>query len=114
VAGQVQGKNNQEPKQKKSTVVSSKKKWTVMNLISRRMKKRSPSSGQNGQLVHWWLLVHSGLPQVLWNGPYHLGAIGLATIPLGRNWFYQNLLRSVPGFPRGWDKGHSLVHRTKS
>jgi len=24
------------------------------------MKKRSPSSGQNGQLVHWWLLVHSG------------------------------------------------------
>jgi hypothetical protein len=24
------------------------------------MKKPSPSSGQNGQLVHWWLLVHSG------------------------------------------------------
>jgi len=24
------------------------------------MKKRSPSYGQNGQLVHWWLLVHSG------------------------------------------------------
>jgi hypothetical protein len=24
------------------------------------MKKRSPSIGQNGQLVHWWLLVHSG------------------------------------------------------
>jgi hypothetical protein len=31
------------------------------------MKKRSPSSGQNGQLVHWWLLVHSG-PSV----PYHV------------------------------------------
>jgi hypothetical protein len=24
------------------------------------MKKRTPSGGQNGQLVHWWLLVHSG------------------------------------------------------
>jgi hypothetical protein len=24
------------------------------------MKKHSPSSGQNGQLVHWCLLVHSG------------------------------------------------------
>jgi hypothetical protein len=23
------------------------------------MKKRSPSSGQSDQLVHWWLLVHS-------------------------------------------------------
>jgi hypothetical protein len=26
------------------------------------MKKRNPSSGQNGQLVHWWLLIHSGPP----------------------------------------------------
>jgi hypothetical protein len=41
-------------------MVSSKKKWTVMNPIWRRMKKRNPSSGQNGQLVHWWLLIHSG------------------------------------------------------
>jgi hypothetical protein len=24
------------------------------------MKKRNPSGGQNGQLVHWWLLIHSG------------------------------------------------------
>jgi len=32
-----------------------------MNSIWRRMKKCSPSSGQTGQLVHWWLLVHSGL-----------------------------------------------------
>jgi hypothetical protein len=30
-----------------------------MNPIWRQMKKRTPSSGQNGQLVHWWLLVHS-------------------------------------------------------
>jgi len=50
--------NGQKPKQK-TTVVSSKKKWTVMDPIWHRMKKRSPSSGQNGQLVHWWLLVHS-------------------------------------------------------
>jgi hypothetical protein len=47
-------------KKKKSTMVSSKKKWTVMNPIRRQMKKRNPSSGQNGQLVHWWLLIHSG------------------------------------------------------
>jgi hypothetical protein len=55
-------KNGQEPKkkEKKSTVVSSKKKWTLMNPIRHRMKKRNPSSGQNGQLVHWWLPVHSG------------------------------------------------------
>jgi hypothetical protein len=24
------------------------------------MKKHSPSYGQNGQLVHWWVLAHSG------------------------------------------------------
>jgi hypothetical protein len=41
-------------------MVSSKKKWTVMNPIRRQMKKRNPSSGQNGQVVHWWLLIHSG------------------------------------------------------
>jgi hypothetical protein len=41
-------------------MVSSKKKRAVMNPIRRRMKKRNPSSGQNGQLVHWWLLIHSG------------------------------------------------------
>jgi hypothetical protein len=41
-------------------MVSSKKKWTVMNPIRRQMKKCKASSGQNGQLVHWWLLVHSG------------------------------------------------------
>jgi len=32
----------------------------VMSPIRRRMKKRNPSGGQNGQLVHWWLLFHSG------------------------------------------------------
>jgi hypothetical protein len=47
-------------KKKKSIVVSSKKKWTEMNPIQRRMKKCNPSSEQNDQLVHWWLLVQSG------------------------------------------------------
>jgi hypothetical protein len=33
------------------------------------MKKRNPSSGQNGQLVHWWLLIHSGpeVPGLYWS-----------------------------------------------
>jgi hypothetical protein len=54
------GQEQKRKKEKKSTVVSSKKKSTVMSPIRRRMKKRNPSSGQNGQLVHWWLLIHSG------------------------------------------------------
>jgi hypothetical protein len=54
------GQEQKKKKKKKSTVVSSKKKWTVMNPIRHQMEKRNPSSGQNGQLVHWWLLVHSG------------------------------------------------------
>jgi hypothetical protein len=41
-------------------MVSSKKKSTVMSPIRRQMKKRNPSGGQNGQLVHWWVLIHSG------------------------------------------------------
>jgi len=66
-------KNGQEQKKKKekrkkSTVVSSKKKSTVMSPIRRRMEKRNPSSGQNGQLVHWWLLIHSGRGNVFLNG----------------------------------------------
>jgi hypothetical protein len=48
-------------------VVSSKKISTVMSPIRRRMKKRNPSGGQNGQLVHWWLLFHSGRSWVLAN-----------------------------------------------
>jgi hypothetical protein len=38
-----------------------------MNPVLRQMKKHSPSSGQNSQLVLRWLLVHSGwspTPQV--------------------------------------------------
>jgi hypothetical protein len=31
-----------------------------MSPIRRQMKKRNPSGGQNGQLVHWWVLIHSG------------------------------------------------------
>jgi hypothetical protein len=50
-------------------MVNSKKKWTVMNPIQRQIKKRNPSSGQNGQLVHWWLLIHSGPPSKGQNEP---------------------------------------------
>jgi hypothetical protein len=42
-------------------MVSNEKKWIMMNPIQCWMKKYSPSSGQNNQLMHWWLLVHSGL-----------------------------------------------------
>jgi len=54
-------KNGQEQKKKKKGEwAAGKKKSIVMSPIRRRMKKRNPSSGQNGQLVHWWLLIHSG------------------------------------------------------
>ncbi len=53
-------------------MVSSKKKWTVMNPIRRRMKIFKASSGQNGQLVHWWLLVHSGHGKCFLNSYPHL------------------------------------------
>jgi len=66
-------------KKKKSTVVRSKKKSTVMSPIRRRMRKRNPSSGQNGQLVHWWLLIQSGLQK----DAKHLGG-NLNEMPL--NW----------------------------
>jgi hypothetical protein len=57
---EVRFKEKRPRTKKKSTMVSSKKKWTVMNPIRRQMKKCKTSSEQNSQLVHWWLLVHSG------------------------------------------------------
>jgi hypothetical protein len=45
---------------KKCTTINNKNKWIVMNPIWHWMKKRSPSNGQNNQLVHWWLMVQSG------------------------------------------------------
>ncbi len=57
---EVRSREKRARTKKKSTMVRSKKKWTVTNPIRRRMKKRNPSSGQNGQLVLWWLLIHSG------------------------------------------------------
>ncbi len=41
-----------------------------MSPIRRRMKKRNPSGGQNGQLVHWWLLIHSAR-KVTPGGQFH-------------------------------------------
>ncbi len=48
-------KVNNKPKKNK-IMINNEKKWTVIC----RMIKCSPSSGHNGQLVHWWMLVHSG------------------------------------------------------
>jgi hypothetical protein len=57
-------------------VVSSKKKSTVMSPIRRQMKKRNPSGGQNGQLVHWWVLIHSGRDDALkTSGPFLLQSL---------------------------------------
>jgi hypothetical protein len=44
------------PEKKKTHKSETKKKWTNWGW----MKKCSPSHGQNGQLVHWWVLAHSG------------------------------------------------------
>jgi hypothetical protein len=40
------------------------------------MKKRNPSSGQNGQLVHWWLLIKRGWPTFSSLQPHNCSAIG--------------------------------------
>jgi hypothetical protein len=45
-------------KKKLSIMVNNEKKWTATNPIWCRMKKRNPSSGQDNQLMHCWLLVH--------------------------------------------------------
>jgi hypothetical protein len=45
------------------------------------MKKRNPSGGQNGQLVHWWVLIHSGPKLGLQRGslpkeePHNIGSM---------------------------------------
>jgi hypothetical protein len=54
------GKIAKNQNEKLSIVVNNKNKWIVMNPIWHQMKKCSPSNGQNGQLVHWWLLIHVG------------------------------------------------------
>jgi hypothetical protein len=72
-------------------VVSCKKISTVMSPIRRRMKKRNPSGGQNGQLVHWWLLFHSG-----------------PCMPFS-NRFWSFLPSTLLGFFRAGTGGHLLV-----
>ncbi len=57
-------KRSRTNQKKKSVMVNNEKEWIVLNPIWHWMKKRSPSSGQNDQLVHWCLLVHCG-PQVV-------------------------------------------------
>jgi hypothetical protein len=81
----------------KSTVVSTKKKWTMMNPIWHRIKKVTPSSGQNSQLVHWWLLVHSGpVGPVLTRNT--ASPVGQTVVPVDSNRFYQGLFQSVTSF----------------
>jgi hypothetical protein len=49
------------------------------------MKKRNPSGGQNGQLVHWWLLFHSGR-----------GGVALKACPVvAVKWTFQCILDEV-------------------
>jgi hypothetical protein len=58
------GKNGQEPK-KKSTVVSSKKKWTEMNPIRRRMKKATHPVDRTANWCIggcWFTLAYPGEP----------------------------------------------------
>jgi hypothetical protein len=53
-------------------MVNNKKKSTMMSPIRHQMKKRNPSSGQNSQLVHWWLLIHSGWYQLGYTKTLHV------------------------------------------
>jgi hypothetical protein len=46
-------KNQRKEKKKVQWSTAKRKKRAMMNPIWCRMKKGSPSSGQNGQLVHW-------------------------------------------------------------
>jgi hypothetical protein len=47
--------------QKKKYNGQQQKKMDCHEPHSALNEKCKASSGQNGQLVHWWLLVHSGL-----------------------------------------------------
>jgi hypothetical protein len=64
------------------------------------MKKRNPSSGQNGQLVHWWLLIHSGQTQAT----NYIGYFSYLNIGFhwGGNQFNDNLERyeNLKGYER--------------
>jgi hypothetical protein len=46
------------------------------------MKKRGPSNGQNGELVHWWVLVHVGTATFLY--PFRDVAYIFASGKVGR------------------------------
>jgi hypothetical protein len=54
---------------------------TTKNKPKKKIQRRSPSNGQNDQLVHWWLLVHFGCrPQRFWDGKVHtLGTYSLTS-----------------------------------
>ncbi len=53
---------NKPPKKKYNDHQHKKMNYDKPHLMSN--EKRSPSNGHNGQLVHWWLLMHSGSSNV--------------------------------------------------
>jgi hypothetical protein len=66
VSGQVsRGKTAQNPKKGKQEKKGSGQQQKEMDCDEPHLapnEKCTPSSGQNGQLVHWWLLVNSARP----------------------------------------------------
>jgi hypothetical protein len=83
----------------KNSLVKNNKKVDWLRLD----KKCSPSHGQNGQLVHWWVLVHSGLisSEPNWNcllHPWQLAWLSLILFHHSRYVLYHvfSLVISVP------------------
>jgi hypothetical protein len=92
-----------------------------MSPIRRWMKKRNPSGGQNGQLVHWWLLIHSA-PSL--QGYYCVctGSV-LSTICAGLGWVQRpgRIFPVIPGaYPLvhthwvSWEKGGASVFKNET
>jgi hypothetical protein len=65
-------KKVQKKKKTKYNGQQQKKIWFTMNPIWCQMKKCSPSNGQNGKLMEWWLLVHSS-PKGQWQNNNEFG-----------------------------------------
>jgi hypothetical protein len=54
------------------------------------MKKCKASSGQNGQLVHWWLLVHSGPEYVIADSKIYCEKVKMCQFSSGNCFFCTN------------------------
>ncbi len=53
-------KNQQKKKRNPKDKVSTKKVNKRRRTFNHKMRNPAPSSGQNSQLVRWWVLVHAG------------------------------------------------------